>query len=301
MDSCRNITTLFIAFVALAIAGCTGSDVQRERTDAHLVFNKMIETYRYARSYADHAEFVLQGSDTDVRVRCTVAYIAPNKLRLELADGYLTCDGEVLYAQAPPFPNQVLEQPSPEKVGLPMLFGDTWLALMFGFVEENVDAENGLAWLPPQLLLLFGGEQTASFLPTDSKFELLERDSIANDLCERLSVEIPKVGNIVYWIRSADNTLLRVDYPSSPQSPKKFWRLELTDAVINGEIANEAFQMVEPEGSYHVKSITPFPENATPQPTTDERGLVEQQEKLLRKALDRSLNDGKYKIVRDWD
>jgi outer membrane lipoprotein-sorting protein len=298
MNHHHNITILFII---LLIAGCNAPDTQKDSAESHIVLNKMLETYRYAHSYADHAEFVLQGSDSDVRIRCTVAYIAPNKLRIELADGYLTCDGEVLYAQAPPFPNQVVEQPSPEKIDLPTLLGDTWLALMFGFVEENVEAENGLAWLPPQLLLLFGGESTKSFLPIDSELKLLERDNIKNDSCERLSIEIPKVGNIVYWIRSNDNTLLRVDYPASPQSPKKFWRLEITDAIINGEITNEAFQMVEPEGSHHVKAITPFPENAPLQQTPDERNLIEQQEKLLRKVLDRSLNDGKYRMVKVWD
>ena len=293
---------------------------------ARKTLHEMVAAYRAARSYADHARFELQGAEDEMAIPCTVAYAAPNRLRLELIDGYLICDGDALYAQTPLFPDQVIEQPAPEQMTLATLLADPWMTMAFGMHREQENADHARPWIPPQLLLLFAADPLRTLLADGQRCELLESAKIGEATCDRLLIEIPETGRFTFWIRRDDRMLLRLDFPPFPQFPERFWRLEMTDAVFNGEISAEAFQMVEPEGARHVKMLDPFfgtdaarepqtepsagpslgaadgsaentpAEPARPQPTEEDRRLVAEQEKTFRESLQRGLTDNRFRL-----
>src|SRR6516225_8722046 len=65
-------------------------------TTAHAVLEKMVAAYRNAPSYEDFAtaEFWEEGAKEGHRADFQVVFQRPNKLRMKLYQGELTCDGK---------------------------------------------------------------------------------------------------------------------------------------------------------------------------------------------------------------
>lgn len=242
-------------------------------TDAAVLLQEMISRYRVASSYADYGFIrVLAPDGREELAPCTVAFQKPNRIRIELFNGYLVGDGSTLLAQTPLFAMQVLELPSPPVLTLANLYPDYWLAMamrLTGPVSENntSDSSNppGKFWVPPQLLLLFASNPFHAFVPEGTALELLAPEKIQETLCDRIriferSVDAVSPGSettrMTLWIDRQKKNLLRVDYPATEEGV--LCQLELVNAMLGADFSSEAFLMEQPVGAEHVKKIDPM-------------------------------------------
>jgi hypothetical protein len=121
----RSSHVLF-ATATLLLAGC-GDDPRQ-------ILDDMGRAYRTAARYSDDARVTVrqtQGdSSTEVTYPYRVAFVRPDKIRIEAYDARVAADGTSLHAAVGTVPGQVLVEPIQSPLALDQLFTDDAIKAM---------------------------------------------------------------------------------------------------------------------------------------------------------------------------
>lgn len=179
------------------------------------VLQKMAAAYRNAATYEDHAtaELMEPGSTEPRRVDFKVAFERPNKLRLKIYQGELTCDGKKWFAFSNDIPGQAVLRDAPEKITLAMLQADQTL---------NQVLNNGFAGGSPQLLLLLEEKPLAILLEgiRDQDLALDEPGQIGDYACYRVRFTRGD-GTGEYWIDQKTFALRQMRFHQATTPPTR--------------------------------------------------------------------------------
>lgn len=221
---------------------------------AEEVLKRMIEAYKSATSYRDDAVIELSGTQNGQRQRVTfantVAMQRPNKIRMEIDNGTLLCDGVSTYGFVRDLPGQILRVPASPELSVKSLYPDVLLAR-----SMMQSPARSFSWLPLQLLLLLTESPMKTLVLDAQGLNLLEPASIEQSPCDRVQL-LTSNGPGVFWIDQATSVLRRFEVPANDfrrnAEAQQFLDpslvMEFRDAQLNPPITPEAFQFKVPEG-----------------------------------------------------
>ena len=229
--------------------------------DPYTILDQMVAAYKSAMSYSDRATVQIIGkmSHTDTEPapwNCIVAFMQPNRLRLQVNEGIFVSDGEDCYAQIQSLPDQVLHFPAPTNWTLETLFQDVHLdtAMALGLPRSVLR-------FPPQLVLFFADNPLHTFVPRGARVEGREVQWIGQIPCDVIQISHSD-GNRILWISQEDSALLRLDYqPVGLPVPEGFdsidlIRLEMTDARFDWNFSPDTFHMLQPQDAIQVAEFS---------------------------------------------
>lgn len=175
------------------------------------VLDAMVARYKSATSYQDKAVVRLQGSAGDQKVDqsldFSVALERPNKLRMEIYQGNVVCDGQFLWASSEFLPDQILKRPLPKTLGFLDIFADEMLASSL-----TQGPTQSFTWVPPQLLLLWADDPLKTLLYQAPEPVLEGTKELDGQLCYQVGIQRPE-GKHLLWIDVQSLVLRRIEYP----------------------------------------------------------------------------------------
>ncbi len=186
-------------------------------TTAHAVLDKMAEAYRNAASYEDFAtaDFWEEGAKEGRRADFQVIFQRPNKLRMKLYEGELTCDGKKWFGYSKEIPDQAVLRDAPPAIKMPMLTAD---------MAMNRALNGGFAGGSPQALLLLEEHPLDVLLEgvRDQDLALGEPVRLGDYECYRVTFRRTEgVGE--YWIDQKTYVLRHMEFraadPAAGQAP----------------------------------------------------------------------------------
>ena len=203
-----------------------GSAASARAAEARRILEAMVAAYQTATTYCDQGVVSYAGMlgerKLDETFPCLVALERPNKLRLEVYQGKMVCDGKELHAaiQGCPPPQQVLAGACPPQVTLKTVYGDKLFS----------QAITGVGGRPAeQLILLLGEEPMKSLLEEPDGQTLLDPAELEGHRCFRVSIKRHQ-GTDVFWIDEQTYVLRRIEYPVD--SLRRAMEKELRDKGI---------------------------------------------------------------------
>ena len=237
-----------------------GGAVQREPATVEEVLQRMAAAYKKATSYADAGTIRLaieQGErKIDESADFSVTLVRPNKLRMQVYQAMVVCDGRQFHAAISDLPGQVLAKEAPDKLTMKAIYADRLLASVLG---------SGITGPPPQPILLLE-DDPLSFVLHNAKATVLGKpETIADRQCYRVEVQ-RDYGTSVLWIDRESYALRRVVYPTeelrqeiSRNGPVDRVSLvaEFVGAQFDGQVDAKAFQFETPAGAELVKFFVP--------------------------------------------
>jgi thiol-disulfide isomerase/thioredoxin len=246
--------------VATPVAAPQGGDVPREPATAEEVLQRMVVAYKKALSYADAGTIRLvieQGErKIDESADFSVTLVRPNKLRMQVYQAMVVCDGRQFHAVISDLPGQVLATEAPDKVTIKTIYADRLLGSVLG---------SGITGPPPQPILLLEDDPLSFVLHKAEAMALGKPQTIADRLCYRVEVK-RDYGTSVLWIDRESYALRRVVYPTeelrqeiSRSGPVDRVSLvaEFVGAQFDGQVDAKAFQFETPAGAELVKFFVP--------------------------------------------
>jgi peroxiredoxin/outer membrane lipoprotein-sorting protein len=232
--------------------------------DAGNVLSRMVTAYRKASSYSDngvaHISAEADGEKVlDTTANFSVAFVGPNKVRVQAYGAEVVCDGKKMFAYVPDVPGQVMVKPAPERLTVSTVPPD-----LIVFATMNHDFAGGL----PQIGLLFDNRSSdMQLLEGIGEPELLESGEFNGHACYR--VKLPKIQGIAtYWIDRDDFTLRRIVMPTDALRQELSAKLkrpisnvtvtaDFNGAQLGGQVDPKAFQFELPADAKEVPFINP--------------------------------------------
>jgi outer membrane lipoprotein-sorting protein len=247
------------------------------------ITTQMLEAYRQAKSYADHAtyveEAVYRGEGVAHQIpyyEMTVALERPNRLRVTLAEAVaddagqrrsfaIASDGEFIRALLSDINDQMVENPAPEKFTVENVVADPLIA-------EKLQGRL-LGDLLPQLAMLLNDSDAddAAVFPHDSHPRLLPTTPLDGRTCYRVATSHPE-GTRVLWIDAETSMLRRMELPVEAElariDPEHRYlrlsvRIDFQDATFDAEIDDAAFALSPPPGAHRVRRFVAPAETET--------------------------------------
>lgn len=296
-----NISLLLIPVaVCLLFAGCADSgdskaegtaDGRSQQTDAGApirmpgkltpeqqaalkILDESLAAYRHAKSYVDEGYLRLQyehgGQKVDRKMRpfseFSLAFVRPNKLRLQAYNTEAVCDGEHLYERILQFQDQVLAADAPAKLTLEAIYADPIFT-----TEASQKMPLGGNWplaflLHPQPRQLLLGD---NLVPT-----LEEAEKVNGHLCHRIKIARPD-GDLVVLVDQKSHVVRRLIAPIKnfqktidPQGQLKNLSVsaEFKEAEFNVEVSDQMFLPELPEKSVLVNYFVDAQPPSEPSP-----------------------------------
>lgn len=232
----------------------TSASVSPSKGTAEEILNGMIQAYKSATSYRDAAVVEMSGIQNGQRQQIpfpnAVVMERPNKVRMEIDNGTLLCDGVSTYGFARDLPGQILRIPAPPQLSVKALYPDALLAR--SMMQSPARA---FSWLPLQLLLLFAEDPMKTLALDGQGLNLKEPAAIGQHSCDRVEL-LTDNGPGVFWIDQATSVLRRFEMPAdhirrdaeAQQFMDSSLTIEFRDAQLNIPIPPEAFQFQVPSG-----------------------------------------------------
>ncbi len=243
----------------------------RERAIA--VTARMLEQYRKANSYTDHAtyieESVLRGEGVAHELpyyEISLALERPNRLRLEFSEAVesaagqrhgftIACDGELLRAITPELPDQMVENPAPKKLNADNVLADP-------LIREKL-LGRALGDVFPQLAMLLNDSDAdeAAVFPQDFNPRMLANEKIGDLECLRVATSHPE-GTRVLWLDAETYALRRMELPIEAHRQRidpdnNFLRLsvriDFADATFDAQIQPSSFALEPQAGVRRVR------------------------------------------------
>ncbi|GAB6166648.1 hypothetical protein JCM19992_26480 [Thermostilla marina] len=251
-----------------AEVNAAGTPQSIETRSPQKILEDMVATYRKATRYADMGRVSMRGTvdgqPLDAVFPLVTAFERPNKLRLELSEAVVVCDGKEFKASIRAVVNQVLNVPAPPEITLESLFDDPMLGqgLMMGPTQA-------VSWLPPPLVLMLADDPLKTLLYQSDEPKLLPPGTLEDHFCNRVQIDRPD-GSLILWIDQKSNLLLRINYPIDEF--ERMLRLQggaqnvlglgitadFVNAGIDGELPAEAFVFEVPPDRRIVERFEPF-------------------------------------------
>ena len=177
-------------------------------TNAQDVLKNMVAAYKRAPGYADagkvHLTVTPDPNQISGAANFAVTFVRPNKLRMEVYQAAVVCDGKTLHAAVLDLPGQVLEREAPANLTLQAVHAD-------GILDATL--RSGFAGPPPQMLFLLADDPLKVLLQDAEVTVLEEPAQIAERDCYRVQIKRPD-GKAVFWIDRESYALRRVEYPN---------------------------------------------------------------------------------------
>jgi outer membrane lipoprotein-sorting protein len=263
------------------------------------VTTRMLEKYRVAKSYADHAAYVEESVERGVGVaheypyyEIVLAFERPNRLRLSLTESVanaaggrggftIACDGEFVRAAVRDIPDQIIEKPAPAQITAAN-------ALVDPLIAHRLKVE-GLGDIVPQLAMLLNDsdEDEAAIFPHDAHPRMLEDAELAGRTCHRVATSHPD-GTRVLWIDAETFILRRMELPSeaarAEADPDRVRYLRLTvridfrDPTFDAEIEPQTFAIEAPPGAHRVRRFVMPEEGLTAKDAKEEEAAGEEEQ-----------------------
>jgi hypothetical protein len=292
--------------LALFSAGCGSSKPATTSTtdDAQLaadaaestrraveITTRMLEVYRRAHAYADHAtyveESVLRGEGVAQEIpyyEISLAFQRPNQMRLRfaeaIADGRgarrgfdIACDGELLRAALTEIPDQMVEKPAPAALTAENALTDP-------LIRDRL-FERDLGDVFPQLAMLLNltDDDSTAIYPHDSHPRLLRNERLADRDCYRVATTHPE-GTRVFWIDAETYALHRMELPVDAHrraiDPDRRYlqlavRIDFQDVTFDAEIEPATFTIDSKPGAHRVRRFVEPEEGLTAKSAKEER------------------------------
>jgi thiol-disulfide isomerase/thioredoxin len=233
---------------------------QKKPATAEDVLKSMVAAYQKASSYADAGKIRLRIDQGEGKVDETadfsVTLVRPNKLRMQVYQAMVVCDGRQLHAAIQDLPGQVLVKQAPEKLTMESVYADRILASVL---------TSGLTGPAPQLILLLEDDPLGFVLHNAEATSLTSPGTIAGRECYRVEIK-RDYGTSVLWIDRESYALRRIVFPTdelrkelSREGPVGSLSLvaEFTGAELGGKVDAKAFQFETPAGAELVKFFAP--------------------------------------------
>lgn len=268
---------LFFVFVLAGCGGGTGtsggtkgtsaektdSESSAERPEATAVLQRLLATYRDAKSYSDvgkvRLSFRQNGELIQEEWTSAVRFARPNRLSIEAFQAQVACNGRELKARIedPTTGNvdgQILVRPAPAELKLKDLASDP---LLYDILSSQLQRQ------PIQVELLLESGGLASAFGDEVACKLLPDAELEGKPCH--CVEVPSPGGaFIFWIDVKSSLLRRLEYPAASLLPEMAndpgvseLRLtaELLEAQLNEEIPATSFDLEIPPQSKQVQSF----------------------------------------------
>ncbi len=241
--------------VTLLLAGC-GDDPQQ-------ILDEMGQAYRAADRYSDDARVTVrqtQGeSSTEQTYPYRVAFVRPDRIRVEAYDARVVTDGTTLYAAVGTVPGQVLSEPVVTPLTLDQIFSDD--ALRSTLTE-------GEAGCPTQLPLLLADDTLALIVAeSDAPPRIVGKEQVDGHDCTHLEITKPD-GVLGLWIDRTSKLLRRMRVPTAAYADGLSREagapvgiaveVEFTDASFEAEVPAEAFAFEVPAAAAMVTRLEPL-------------------------------------------
>ena len=224
------------------------------------VLQSMVDAYKKAPSYADAGQLHLKAQMTDAKIdesaNFSLTLVRPDKIRMEVYQAVLVCDGKQLRAAIQDLPGQVLSREAPAALSMEAIYADPILASVLN---------GGLVGASRQLVLLWEDDPLAALMRDVQDVALGKPGTIAGR--DYYQVELERAyGTTVLWIDKETYVLRRIVFPTE-QLRREFSRHGTVDSVslvadfegaqLGGEVDPEAFAFSVPEGADLMKFFVP--------------------------------------------
>ncbi len=235
--------------------------VTGNQTDAATeVLQGMVDAYKQAPSYADagqlHLKARMTGAKIDESANFSLTLVRPNKIRMEVYQAVLVCDGKQLRAAIQDLPGQVLSREAPAELSMEAIYADPILAAVLN---------GGLVGASRQLVLLWEDDPLVALMRDVQDVALGKPGTIAGR--DYYQVELKRAyGTTVLWIDKETYVLRRMVFPTE-QLRREFSHYGTVDSVslvadfegaqLGGEVDPEAFAFSVPEGADLMKFFVP--------------------------------------------
>jgi outer membrane lipoprotein-sorting protein len=249
-----------LAAIALLPSGC-GDDPRR-------ILDDMAAAYRTADRYSDDARVTVRqthgGSSTEATYPYRVAFVRPDRIRVEAYDARVVADGTTLYAAVGTVPGQVLAEPVASPLALDQMFTDDAL---------RATLTEGEAGCPTQLPLLLADDTLAVILAeSDGVPRIAGSEPVDGHACIHLEITKPD-GILGLWIDRESKLLRRMRVPTAAYASGLSREagapvgvsveVEFSGASFTADVPAEAFAFDVPTGADRVARLVPL---APPQP-----------------------------------
>ncbi|HEX3727630.1 MAG TPA: redoxin domain-containing protein [Pirellulales bacterium] len=227
--------------------------------DPAALLQQLAGTYQKAATYEDAGELYVEVETATGEKQhsqpmpFSVAFVRPDKVRVQSLQATIVADGQKLYATSDGLEDEVLEIACPKPLTMDNLFSDALL----------IQSARGQINTPiPQLELLLN-DQAVQVLTDGSKLALLDDAELDGQPCTRVAAE-GKNGTSVFWISNADHLLVKFEFPANELKAKfgvnrfSVWA-EMKGARIGQDIKPEAFVFNVPARAKRLKKLMPPP------------------------------------------
>ncbi len=241
-----------------------GSKEKASGASAREVLEAMVAAYQSASTYADAGTVRLLAKtgeeETEDSANFAVSFRRPDKVRMEVYQARVVCDGDRLRASIDDLPQQVLDLEAPDKLTLQAVFQDPILTdVVFG----------GRVGGPTQFMLLAGDDPMKEIMAGDAEMELLEPAEIDGRQCHRVLMK-RREGQGIFWIDEASSALRRIEYPIEPRDEAAEagpFRpisviVDFVGARLGEDIDPTAFEYEVPPDARRVQYFVPDPRSA---------------------------------------
>jgi outer membrane lipoprotein-sorting protein len=289
---CRVFRT---AVAIVLVAGCSKSPTAGVPTAAELaaaeasraraveITEHMLQVYRNADSYADHAayveESVLRGEGVAHELpyyQISLALKRPNLIRLSFTEAVadaagarqgfdVACDGEFVRATMSEIADQMVENPAPAAFTFDNVLADP-------LIREHM-TQRSLGDVFPHLAMLIdqSDEDEDALFPLDSNPRMLTDEKLGDRPCYRVATSHPE-GTRVLWIDRETYALRRMELPVEAYrqriDPDGHYlrlsiRIDFDDVTFNPLIDSKTFVLNPPAGAHRVRRFVEPEADAT--------------------------------------
>ncbi|MBA3482218.1 MAG: redoxin domain-containing protein [Pirellulales bacterium] len=286
--STRSRTLLAVLLAALI--GCSKApNAVKPRDDnndaaaqGEQIAKKMLDAYRNAKSYTDHATYVQhsvyrgEGVERDLPFfHMSVAFERPNRLRLRFEEAVegsagrkgfdVASNGALMRTSAGELAGQVQESMAPPEITTENYLADP--------LVREVFRNRSLGDVFPQLAMLLNEDDATLVFPQDEAPRLLGKKSLRDRECYRIASTSPK-GTRILWIDAKTYALLRMELPieserSTLDAENQFSQLavwiDFEDATFDAEIDDKSFKMEVADDVRRVRRFIAPPPPAPPE------------------------------------
>ncbi len=247
-----------LASAAVAIGLLTGC-----AEDPRGLVEAMGRAYREAHAYSDDARMRIEHTRAEGTTEQTfpfrVAFVRPDKLRVEAYDARIVADGTRLRAAVGGVPGQVLSEEVTSPLALDQLFADG---------EVRATLAEGEAGCPVQLPLLLADDTVALILADAlAAPESKGTETVDGHPCSRVVIRKPD-GLLELWIDRTTKILRRMKVPTDAYAEMLSNEsgaaagvavvVEFTDASFAASVPEEAFAFEVPAGAGEVSRLEPL-------------------------------------------
>lgn len=245
----RVLFVIGTCVMAAVAAGCS------RREDAGDVLRAMARAYREAAAYADDGrvriEQMQEGTLTERTLPFRVAFVRPDRLRVDAYDAHVAAAGGTLRGAIGGAPGQVLVSSVAPPLTLERIFADR---------ELTAAVTEGEAGCPTQLPLLLA-DDTLDLVLADATApaRLTGTEPVEGHACDRIVIPRPD-GELVLWIDRQSRLLRRMEVPPGGDRPEGTPGMkivvEYTAAAFTAPPA-AAFSLEPPPGAVEVARLEP--------------------------------------------